>query len=324
MAENQLNYSEQYSPELFETIIQNTLSSPFITTNVRWLGARSFHFSTLETSGFKNHNRNGGWNKGTVKTTDIVYTLEHDRDIQFLIDVADVDETNQVTSIQNISNRFERVNVAPEMDATFFEKIATEAKKVNLVSETALSSYTAKNVYSKILAIMSKGKLKAYRQRGSLVLFIRSEIMDLLEQASDFTRTIEVTTLAEGTGIETRVTKINGVPLFEVADETRFYNKFNYDVEEGGFEPVKKVSSDPGPAVEGSKQINILAASLETVKLVPKINSIYVFNPGVHTEGDGYLYQNRQLWDTIVKPNGLDGKVDSIFVDLDTEEYTEE
>lgn len=325
MAENNsFNYAEGYSNELFEIITQNTLSSPFLTNNVTWLGKKSFHFSNLQTTGFKNHNRNGGWNKGTVKTTDIVYTLEHDRDVQFLVDVSDVDETDQVASIQNISNTFERVHAAPEVDATFFEKIASEAKKADLLTETAFSSYTTKNVYSKIIGIMSKGKLKFYRQRGSLVLFIRSEIMDLLEQSEDFTRTIEVTTIAEGTGIETRVTRINGVPIFEVVDETRFYNKFNYDGEDGGFEPVKKVSASPGPAVEGSKRINILAASLETVKTVPKVANIYMFNPGTHTEGDGYLYQNHQLWDTFVFPNGLDGKVDSIFVDLDTEEYTAE
>ena len=46
------------------------------------------------------------------------------------------------------------------------------------------------------------------------------------------------------------------------------------------------------------------------------------FAPGTHTEGDGYLYQNRSLSDTFVFPNGRDGKIDSVYVDVDTEEYT--
>ena len=63
-------------------------------------------------------------------------------------------------------------------------------------------------------------------------------------------------------------------------------------------------------------------ACLETCKTVPKISSIYFFEPGAHTKGDGYLYQNRSLSDTFVLPNGLDGKIDSIFVDVDTAETT--
>ena len=70
----------------------------------------------------------------------------------------------------------------------------------------------------------------------------------------------------------------------------------------------------------GSRKINVLVACGQTCKTVPKISSIYYFAPGAHTEGDGYLYQNRQLSDTFVFPNGKDGKVDSVFVDVDPAE----
>ena len=53
-----------------------------------------------------------------------------------------------------------------------------------------------------------------------------------------------------------------------------------------------------------------------TTKLVPKI-SIYYFNPGAHTEGDGYLYQERELSDVFTFPNGKNGQVDSVYVDVD-------
>ena len=72
--------------------------------------------------------------------------------------------------------------------------------------------------------------------------------------------------------------------------------------------------------VQGSRKINVLVACGQTCKTVPKISSIYFFAPGAHTEGDGYLYQNRQLSDTFVFPNGKDGKVDSVFVDVDPAE----
>ena len=68
----------------------------------------------------------------------------------------------------------------------------------------------------------------------------------------------------------------------------------------------------------GAHKINVLVACGETCKTVPKISSIYFFAPGSHTEGDGWLYQNRSLSDTFVFPNGKDGKIDSIYADVDT------
>lgn len=155
-----------------------------------------------------------------------------------------------------------------------------------------------------------------------------------------------------------RVTDIDGVTLMEVVDDERFYDRFDWDVAEGGFAPLKSkyaITTDTDVAegktyytksdstytvvakptktniatyyekiVQGSRKINVLVACGQTCKTVPKISSIYFFAPGVHTEGDGYLYQNRQLSDTFVFPNGKDGKVDSVFVDVDPAEDIEE
>ena len=76
-----LNYAEQWSPELLEILMQGTLTSPFVTSNVRWLDAKTFHFTQMSTSGYKNHSREGGWNKGTYAQTDVPYTLTHDQNL---------------------------------------------------------------------------------------------------------------------------------------------------------------------------------------------------------------------------------------------------
>ena len=131
-----------------------------------------------------------------------------------------------------------------------------------------------------------------------------------------------MTQIAEGgLGIETRVTDIDGVPIMEVIDDERFYDAFNWEPENGGFEPQKKVTAGSGvEAVTGAHKINVLVACGQTCKTVPKISSIYYFAPGAHTKGDGYLYQNRSFSDVFVFPNGRDGKIDSIYVDVDTAE----
>lgn len=297
--------------------MQETLTSPFITTNVRWLDAKTFHFTQMSTSGYKTHNRQGGWNRGNFKQTDHPYTLEFDRDIEFLVDVADVDETNKTASIQNVAKTFDRTQSAPETDAYFFSKVAATAKKLEgYHSETAEADWTKENVFSKLKSMINAGKLRRYKAQGALLMYVRSFIMDLLEESKDFTRKIEMTQINEsGLSIQTRVTNIDGVYIFEVIDDERFYDKFDFTE---GFKPVAKADG-----IEGSKAINVLLASPLTTKTVPKISSIYYFNPGAHTEGDGYLYQDRKLMDVFTFPNGKDGKIDSVYVDTDTTEYTE-
>lgn len=305
--------------------MQETLSSPFITTNVRWLDAKTFHFTQMSTSGYKSHNRKGGWNRGDYTQKDVPYTLTFDRDIEFLVDKADVDETNETASIENVSKTFEQTQSAPETDAYFFSKVANTAIKLDgYHSSTAESAYTKENVFSKLKGFINAGKLRRYKAKGALLMYVRSYIMDLLEESKEFARKIEMTTINDsGLSIQTRVTDIDGVYIFEVIDDERFYDKFDFT---DGFMPVGKVTADSTKgiaAVEGSKKINVLLATPMTTKIVPKISSIYYFAPGTHTEGDGYLYQNRKYMDVFTFPNGKDGKIDSVYVDLDTTEYTE-
>lgn len=308
---NTINYAETWQPELVEVMSQNTLCTPFLTSAVQWLDARTFHFTSMSTSGFKNHSRAGGWNRGTFRQTDHPFTVSHDRDVEFLVDKADVDESNATASVRNIARIFTLTQSAPEKDALFFSKVAATAQALEgCHSETAAADYTPETVLPKLKAMLNRGRLRGYRGRGGLILYVTSDIMNALEQSPAFTRIINVSKLADGgTGLETRVTDLDGVPVMEVVDDEVFCDAFDFDGENGGFAPAK-----------GAHRINALLATPKTTKLVSKINSIYFFAPGAHTAGDGYLYQERELCDVFTFPNGRDGKVDSVFVDTDTAE----
>lgn len=317
----------------------------------------------MSTSGYKNHSRNGGWNKGSFNQSDVPYTLMHDRDIQFLVDKLDVDESNATASIKNISETFTRTQSVPESNALFFSRCASKAKTLSgYNSQTNIADFTEENVFSKLKGFIGAGKLRRYKAQGALIMYVRSEIMDLLERSTELKKKVELTQIAEGgMGIETRVTSIDGVPIFEVIDDEVFYDSFDFDSEDGGFVPasasaaVYELTSDVAvdssktyytrsgsegaytytavkspavgsistyyemtkPAVESSKKINVLIASPLTTKFVPKLSSIYYFEPGAHTEGDAYLYQNRAFSDVFTFPNGKDNKIDSLYVDIE-------
>lgn len=66
--------------------------------------------------------------------------------------------------------------------------------------------------------------------------------------------------------------------------------------------------------------------SCKTLQNYKCLVSTTVSGDGIYAEytykGDGYLYQNRSLSDVFVFPNGRDGKIDSIYVDVDTAEVS--
>lgn len=304
---NTNNYAEVWQKELLAINVQNALTSPFMTSNVKWLDAKTFHFTHMSTSGFRNHSIGGAFKRGVYTQTDVPFVLDHDRNIEFLVDKREVDETNETASIQNVAKVFEKTQATPEVDVRFFEKVYAAATgssaKTGLVSNVAaLSAYTKSNIIEKIKAVIAKVK----RYRGSLICYVRSELMDLLELAlADKAQIQWVSISGLEFSISTRVANIDGVPVMEVLDDDRFISKVSYlDTEAGGFTKAND-----------GLDLTIVVASTETCKTVKKISSIYYFAPGNHTAGDGYLYQEREFWDTFVFPNGKDGKIDSVAIE---------
>ena len=301
---NTMNYAEQWSDELLQIIDDGAYSSPFLTPaeRVKWTGAKTFHFTRMDVSGFKNHSRDGGYNRGSVIEEDKDFTLEHDRDVEFFVDAADIDETKQTANIQNVSRVFTQKHSAPETDARFFERVA-KAAIADGFYET-MSGFTEANTYGRLVKMFQRKELKKYRAMGGLIAYVSGEIMDYLENSTEVKKSLDIktTSINEKQGIETRIATINGVTIIEVVDDTRFNTSFDYS---DGF-------------VGNGSKINVCIAHPSMVKTVNKISSIKFWANGTHTEGDGDLYQRREYWDTFVFPNGLDGKCDAVYVNIES------
>lgn len=283
-----INYITKHESSFEKKLMQGALTSAIETPKVNWLGAKSFEVATISVSGYKPHTRTKGYNSGTASNGKKVYTLEFDRDIEFFVDKADVDETNQELSAANISNTFITEHATPEVDAYRFSKLATHAiANGKYKQETDLSP---ENIHGKLKAALLP--IRKYGA-GEIIMYVSSEVMDFLERSKDFTRSIATTSPQ---GIDTRVTSLDGVTLMEVWDDARFKTKFDFTE---GF-----VKASDG------KDINFLIVAKPAVIAKAKFNSIYLFAPGQHTEGDGYLYQNRLYHDLFV----LESKSDGVYV----------
>lgn len=286
------NYAEKYQKELDQTLQQESLTTELETPSVNWLDARSFRVPHIKTSGYQPHDRQSkGYNSGNITVEDEVYTLGFDRDIEFYVDVADVDETNQAASAGNITQVFTNEHATPEMDAYRFSKLADYAKNEGNLKEEEI---TKENV----LDVLKKAVLKS-RKYGTqnLIMYVSSEVTDALELCPDFKRTINVS--ADGPAkIETRVTSLDGVVLKEVWAQERFYDAFDFSE---GFKPT-----------EDAKQLNFLLVAKPAVVAKAKIASVYLFAPGAVGQGDGWLYQNRLYHDLFKMKHQDDAVIASI------------
>lgn len=287
------NYATKYGTQLDQKITEGLVTTALGVPQVDWFnGNRSFKLRRISTTGLKAHTRGKGYNSGTVTDDEDTYTMGQDRDIEFFIDSQDVDETNQELAMANISNTFITEHVQPELDAYRFSTMA--AKSVRDAKHFKSETISKDNAYSMLKASILP--IRKYNP-ANIIGFVSSATMDALERSSEFTRSITNQNIGM-TALESRVTSIDGVTLIEVWDDARFQSAYNYD--------------DGAVATPDALPINYQFVVNQAVIPVVKENSVFLFAPGKHTEGDGYLYQNRLYHDLFVRKSMEDGIVTSL------------
>ncbi|EKZ1260985.1 hypothetical protein ACUAW7_003135 [Listeria monocytogenes] len=285
-----INYVDKYGKELDQKLVFGTYTNELETSNLLWLDAKTFKIQTITTTGLKPHTRNKGYNEGSASNENTAYTITFDRDVEFFVDVMDVDETGQALTAANVTKEFNSRHSAPEVDAYRFSKLATEAKKNGY---STAETITEENVFRTLKAAIRK--VKKYGTQN-LVMYVSVDVMAALELSKDFTRTISNQNIGPSS-LETRITGIDGVKLVEVEAEDRFYDTFDFT---DGYKPAA-----------GAKKLNYLLINKGSVIGGTKHASIYLHAPGSVGQGDGWLYQYRVYHDIFVKEQQKDGVIAS-------------
>ncbi|EAH0385656.1 hypothetical protein EIP32_04290 [Listeria monocytogenes] len=285
-----INYVDKYGKELDQKLVFGTYTNELETPNLLWLDAKTFKIQTITTTGLKPHTRNKGYNEGSASNENTAYTITFDRDVEFFVDVMDVDETGQALTAANVTKEFNSRHSAPEVDAYRFSKLATEAKKNGY---STAETITEENVFRTLKAAIRK--VKKYGTQN-LVMYVSVDVMAALELSKDFTRTISNQNIGPSS-LETRVTGIDGVKLVEIEAEDRFYDTFDFT---DGYKPAAS-----------AKKLNYLLINKGSVIGGTKHASIYLHAPGSVGQGDGWLYQYRVYHDIFVKEQQKDGVIAS-------------
>lgn len=221
------NYATEYGRELeqaFPYVLNfGALYSTPNNGRYRWVNAKTIEIPHLSTTGRVNANRD------TIATASRNYdnswetkTLANERKWSTLVHPMDIDETNQVATIGNITRVFNEEQKFPEMDAYLISKIYTDWT-TSIVGDTAHDPYTGKTadtttlstanvltVFDNLMLAMDNARVPA----NGRILYVTHEVKTMLKQATQIQRTFDVQSGAEN--IDRAVSRLDEVQVIGV------------------------------------------------------------------------------------------------------------
>lgn len=283
---NTVNYATQFEKEIMQKYSRELLTADLTTQNVTFVGANKIKIPYVSVTGYKDHSRNGGFNRGSVQNQFMEKTLSFDRDIEFFVDAMDVDETNQALSAANITNTFITEQDVPETDCYRLSKLHTDF--IALGGTVTQDAVTAATILDKFDTLMEEMDEDEVPEEGR-ILYLTPNIYTMLKQAEKITRSLDVTRQAS---IDRHVRNLDEVKMVRIPSSRM---KTVYDFTEG---------YKPGAA---AKQMNMILVHPKSVIASQKHSYIKLWPEGTHTNGDGYLYQNRKYGDLFLIDNRVQG-----------------
>ena len=124
-------------------------------------------------------------------------TLSHHRKWSTLVHPKDIDQTNNVVSIQNITQVFNEEQKFPEMDAYLISTLyklwtSTDSqdadKKAMTADTTKLTAENVLSVFDKLMLNMDNARVSV----NGRILYVTFEIQKLLKEAAGITRSFDV------------------------------------------------------------------------------------------------------------------------------------
>lgn len=221
-----LNYAKEYSRALaqaFPYVLNfGALYSTPNNNRYRWVNAKTIEIPSISTTGRVNANRD------TVAFAQRNYdnawetkTLTNERKWSTLVHPMDIDQTNMVATISNITQVFNEEQKFPEMDAYTISKIYADWITVDdplaSVAGTKRAADTTALTVSNVLQVFDNLMLKMDNERvpaNGRILYVTHEVKKLLNNADKVSRSIDVT--SGPNAIDRRVNRLDEVQVIGV------------------------------------------------------------------------------------------------------------
>jgi hypothetical protein len=214
-------------------------------------------------------------------------TLKNQRKWSTLVHPKDIDQTNEVTSIANITQTFNSEQKFPEMDAYCASTLYSLWTEQGMTADTtALTAESVLVVFDKLMLNMDNARVPA----NGRILYCTYEVKTLLKEAQGLTRSFDVQ--AGGSNIDRTVSRIDEVEVVGVP-ATLLRTKYDFTT---GWVPA-----------EDAAQINMFLVHPTAVITPVSYQFSQLDPPSAVTEGK-YIYFEESFEDVFI----LNKKADAL------------
>lgn len=246
---------------------------------------RTIYISTLSLQGLATYSRSTGYVSGDATVSWNSHTFSQERGRKFTIDTQDLRETYLM--IGKVASEFERVHVAPEVDAYRFEAICSAC---GLDANADLTYDTVIDAIDTGIQTLDDAEVP----KENRVLYVSNAIYKKMKDSGVFTYNRE--TVPGNTNVTREIEIYEGMVVKKVP-AARFYSDFDFAASgAGGF-----------GAATGGYFLNF-AIIYEPICLgIKKHVKPKIVDPKYNTDGDFYVYGYRLYHDLFVPTNKVSG-----------------
>lgn len=236
-AQGALNYATEYSRALAQmfpyTLNYGALYATPNNGRYRWVNAKTIEIPSISTTGRVNANRD------TIALAQRNYanawepkTLTNERKWSTIVHPMDIDQTNMVATIANITQVFNEEKKFPEMDAYLISKVYDDWTKTHgpevpsnhTADTTVLTVNTVLSVFDSLMLNMDNARVPA----NGRILYVTNEVLYIIKEAKNITRSIDVS--SGPNAVDRRVNRLDQVQIVPVPSSLM---KTAYDFTEG-------------------------------------------------------------------------------------------
>jgi hypothetical protein len=215
-----LNYADDYQRALeqnFPYVLNyGALYSTPNNGRFRWINSKTIEIPSIATTGrvdadrdtvaFAQRNYSNKW---------VPKTLENQRKWSTLVHPRDIDETNMVATIGNITQVFNDEHKFPEMDAYCISKIYADwtsmknpdTAETHVADTTVLTTANILSVFDSLMLKMDNGRVPA----NGRILYVPFEVLYILKEAEKISRSMDIT--SGPNAIDRRVNRLDQVQV---------------------------------------------------------------------------------------------------------------
>lgn len=218
-----LNYADDYQRSLeqnFPWVLNyGALYATPNNNRYRWVNSKTIEIPSISTSGRVDADRDTiAFAQRNYQNAWVAKTLKNERKWSTLVHPRDIDETNMVATIGNITKVFNEEHKFPEMDAYTISEIYaqwTASKNPDtgadqVADTTVLTTANILSVFDSLMLKMDNGRVPG----NGRILYVPFEVQYLLKEAEKISRSMDIT--SGPNAIDRRVNRLDQVQIIGV------------------------------------------------------------------------------------------------------------